>query len=215
MKKLSIIFLAFPLLFSSCNKKLKNDLNDLEKSVQEQKDLNAGLQNQVNNVNSLLGSNEPMIAITTFKDDNNVDRSVSNTYSFKAGNYSTQYMEDNGDGTYDVYIERFSDVEWHEGASIGFTYDPVTKAITAPYIQHYWDWNISGYNDRAYYNIYSLPLPTMTITINSIDISSGYIDLTAVAQAVDGYNNTVPNSATACTTSLAFKGKLAVMNETF
>lgn len=221
MKKLFITLLIAPLIFASCNKKLKKEMDELEQEVAAQKAQsenlqaqNTNLQNQINNVNSLLGSNEPVTITTTFQDNSNITRNVSNVFSFKSSNYSTQYMQENGNGTYDVYIERFGDVEWEEGARLSFVYDPSNGAITSPYMTHYWSWNISGYNNYAYYSG-GTPAPVINITLNKISTTTGEIDLTATASVVDGYNGAVPNAGKACSSTFSFKGTLGVMNNSF
>ncbi len=215
MKKLFLALLIAPILFLSCNKKLKKEMDELEKQLQEQKAQNATLQTQINGVASLLGSNEPMTVSTSFKYDNGITRTHSDVYSFKANNYYTQSIVDNGDGTYGIRIERFLDVDWNEAAEIEFTYISSTKAITDASISHYWDWNISGYNSSVAYSSTYSPVPTINITLNSINVSTGEIDLSASASVVDGYNGYVPNSGMACSTTLSFKGVLGKLNTTF
>jgi predicted small secreted protein len=213
MKK-SLFFFAILLvgsaLLSSCNKKLKKDIEELEKQVSD-------LQNQQNNTNAVIGANEPITATTTFIDDDGNTRTVTATYSFKAGDYSTQYMEDNGDGTYNVYIERFSDVDWNEGAWVYFNYDPATGAITNKSGGQYWDWQLS-YNGYVYYSDSYSPPATINITINSITMNNttntANISLTFSANASVAYGNNVtwavPNPGEETNTSFTFNGKLKI-----
>jgi hypothetical protein len=208
MKNILIICIILPLLLSSCNKKLKEDMKEMEREIENQKNINASLQNQ-------LGADEPITATTTFADDSNVTRTVSATYGFKASNGETQYMSLQSNGTYEILIQRFLDLDDNEGAWMMFYYNPSTGAITNPGMGHYWDWNISGYYSYAQYYLFYTPVPAINITIHSINTSTGYIDLTATGTASDGYNGTTPNSGKGATTTLSFKGTLGIMNNTF
>src|SRR5688572_20561133 len=119
MKKLVIIFsvLIAGSPFVSC-KKLKDDIKDLQSQVTDLrkqndtlKNHNSILQKQLNRIDSSIGSNEPITTTTTFEDNNGATRTISGVYKFKASDYSTQRLTKNTDGTYEVYIERFGDVE--------------------------------------------------------------------------------------------------------
>jgi outer membrane murein-binding lipoprotein Lpp len=217
MKKVTLLFLSASLmgatLLTSCNKKLKEDIKDLDSQVSDLKSQNEALQNQANTISAAIGSNEPITATTTFVDDNGATRTWTDTYNFKAGNYSTQYMEANGDGTFDIYIERFSDVDWYEGAWLEFTYDPTSGAVTNKEGGHYWDWNLP-YNDATrFYEGYTGC--TITIAISSINTTTGAISLsfTGVADDTYGANSStsyVPNDNKGATTTFSFTGTLKV-----
>ena len=211
MKKLFITLLVAPLLFASCNKKLKEDIKELDGQVNDLKSKNEALQNQINGVSSILGSNEPITATTSFLDDNGNSITWTDTYNFKSGNYETQYMEENNDGTYTIYIERFSDVEWYEGAWASFTYNPTTGGITDKRGGQYWDWNRS-FNSYAYYYDNTTGC-TINITLSSISTSTGDISLSFTATGNDTYatnTNYLPNDNEGATTTFSFTGKLKV-----
>lgn len=198
-------------MFTSCNKDLKDDIKDLQKK-------NSELQEKVDGIEAVLGANEPILAVTTFTDNDNVTRKVEGTYKFKASNRETSSMVKNEDGTYDIYIERFSDVEWYEGAWVAFTYNPTTKAVTHKRGGQYWD-NADPFYDNARYDedSYSTGL-TLTITLNNIDVATGAISLNFTAAGTADYTNGVyyyyvPNQGKPVSTSFAFTGKLSVFTQ--
>lgn len=216
MKKSSVIFSALvagATLFSSCNKNLKDDVRDLEKQVKELESHNSELKEQIGNIENALGSDEPIEATTTFVDDNNVTRTIKDKYPFKAGNNVTQRLVENGDGTYDIYIERFSDVMWYEGAWVAFTYNPSTKEITNKRGGQYWDDEDAYYNNARYdQNLYTQGL-TLTITVNSLNVSTGAISLKFSAAATSEYTSNIyyyytPNPGKQMSTEFTFTGKL-------
>ncbi|MGE5107339.1 MAG: hypothetical protein ACM3H8_07330 [Sphingobacteriales bacterium] len=190
-------------LFSSCTKSLKNDIKDLKQDVAD--------------IQGSLGSNEPITATTTFVDDSDVTRTVTGIYKFKSGNAATQSMTRNPDGTYAIYIERFSDVEWYEGAWASFTYNPTTKAVTNKIGGHYWD-DQDPYYDRAKYdeNFFNTGL-TMDIKVNNIDVATGDISISFSASGTSAYTTGVsytwsPNQGKAVSTNFTFTGKLTIFS---
>jgi hypothetical protein len=197
------MFLIGATIFSSCNKKLKDDIESMEKQV-------ADLKDQQNQTDAILGANEPMTASTKFTDDNGDEKIVTDIYKFKSSDNSTQGLYDNGNGTFTVYIERFSDVDWQEGAVIRFIYNPETKEITDKSVRHYWSLN-GPYNDNAYYYDYQTGA-TINVTINSINISTGNISVNVTASGDEQYSydyyDQVPNEGSPVTTTLSFSGKL-------
>jgi hypothetical protein len=158
MKKLAIILgvLIAGSPFVSCKKMkddikdLKNEISELQKQNDTLKDKNSALANQIDLVASAIGSNEPMIATTTFEDNSGTNRTISAVYNFKTSAYQTQSLYNNNDGTYDIYIERFGDVDWNEGAWVNFTYNPTTKAVTNLTSRHYWR-DYDPYSNRVRY----------------------------------------------------------------
>jgi len=217
MKKVLLIlslFVAGTATLTSCNKALKKDVKDLDKQVADLQAQNAQLQAQANTTSAVLGANEPITATTTFFDSNDSARTVTDTYYFKANNYSTQYIQDNGDGTFDVYIERFSDVDWNEGAEFGFTYDSATQMMSNQWCEQYWSDN-DPYGDYAYYPA-GYTGSTVNITLTSFNLLTGDINVSVSAAADVNFSTNypywVPNSPKTCSTSFSFKGKLKYMS---
>ncbi|HEX6426051.1 MAG TPA: bZIP transcription factor [Niastella sp.] len=224
MKKLVIIFgvLIAGSPFVSC-KKLKDDIkdlqsqvNDLEKQNDTLKNHNSVLQEQLNGVVSSLGSNEPIAATTTFEDDNGVTRTISGVYKFKSTDYYTQKLVKNTDGTYEIYIERFGDLNWNEGAWVGFTYNPTTKAVTNISGGQYWS-DADSYYDNARYSGTTTGL-TMNVTIESLDVTTGATSLKFSASGTSAYTNAVsywyvPNQGKPVSTTFSFAGKLKLFTQ--
>ena len=188
-------------MLTSCYKNLKDDIRDLR--------------GQVNDISHIIGSDDPMKATTTFKDDNDSTRTISETYSFKSVNSYTQYMWPNTDGTYTVNIQRFLDVDRNEWAKIQFRYNPATKAVTRLFVNHTWDYNPYPYNQFVYYSDqYTNPAPVMNLTINRLDMATGDISLTVTASGDGAYTTTYggPNPGKPVTTNITFTGKVKVFS---
>lgn len=201
------------LSFSSCNKNLKDDIKELQKQ-------NSEMQEKLKGIATLLGTDEPITATTTFKDSDGKTVTIKDTYSFKASGASTQALVKYPDGHYEIYIERFSDVNWNEGAWVAFNYNPTTKAITRKRGGQYWD-NFASYNDNARYdeNYFNTGL-TFNINIKNIDLASGVISLEVKIDGTEDYTNGVdywyvPRTGTAITTSFNFDGKLRTFESNY
>jgi hypothetical protein len=217
MKKLVIIFgvLIAGSPFVSC-KKLKDDIKDLQKEVTDLKNHNSALQEKLDGVASSLGSDEPISATTTFEDDNGKSITVTGIYKFKSSDYSTQRMIKNNDGTYEIYIERFSDVSWNDGAWAQFTYNPTSKAVTNVSGGQYWD-DADSYYDNAYYTS-SYTGATMSVSIDSLNITTGATSLKFTGNATSTYTNSapyyyVPNQGKPVSTNFTFVGKLKLFTQ--
>jgi hypothetical protein len=214
MKKLFITLLVVPLLFSSCNKKLKEEVKELDSQVSDLKSKNDALHNQINGLSSILGSNEPITATTSFVDDNGVTRTWTDTYSFKSSGPQGQLMEDNGDGTYDIFINRFKDVNGNEGAWVYFTYNPTTGVITNKGGGQYWEWNLP-YGDQAGY-IESYGNCTADITLSNMNATTGEISLSFSGTSNSAYYTNYPYYSpndTGASTSFSFTGTLSIYPE--
>lgn len=219
MKRSLIVFgimITGSAFFSSCNKNLKDDVKDLQQQVEELKKRSSELRDQAKAAGNAVGTDEPITATTTFTDNSNNTRTIKGTYQFKSGNSGTQYMVNNENGTYDIYIERFGDVEWEEGAFASFTYNPTTKEITQKSGGHYWD-DHDNYANHMWYNpgIYASGC-TVTITVNSLNVNTGEIAMSFSASATGEYTQAiynmydyyVPNPGQPASTNFSFTGKL-------
>jgi hypothetical protein len=211
MKRSFVVFstlIVAALSFSSCNKNLKDDIKDLQRENSEMKE-------KLNGIANALGSDEPIKVTTTFKDYDNVSRTITETYSFKSSGTNTQSMVKYPNGKYEIYVERFSDVYWNDGAWVAFTYDPATKAITEKRGGHYWS-DYGSYNSDTRFNEddYNTGL-TFNINIKSIDLTTGTISMEVAMSGTEEYSASVPsyyvpNTASAVSTSFSFDGKLRV-----
>jgi len=211
--KRSIVIVGLSLaglaMLPSCTKNLKDDVSDLKTQVDSLKKRNAALRDHAKETQNILGSDEPITATTSYKDDAGADQSYQDKYNFKAGNYSTQYMVEQSNGNYEVYIERFSDVEWYEGAWVSFAYNPTTKEMTQKGGGQYWS------NTSRWFNCYYYEGSTgqeVTINLKSINLTTGEISLDFTGTiAGANTNGNYPNPGVAHTTKFSFTGKLAVL----
>lgn len=207
------ILVAGTFAFSSCTKNLKDDIKDLQKQVDSLDKSNSELDEKIKDIENAIGSNEPIAVTSTFVDDNSVTRTIKDVYRFKSSGSSTHSLRQLNNGTYEVYIERFSDVDWWEGAWIAFTYAPSTKAITRKRGGHYWE-DYNPYNNRTRYDGINYTGSGLTIDINlkNLNLTTGEIALDFSANATADYTNTYtsnsPNPGQAMSTTFSFTGKL-------
>jgi hypothetical protein len=144
-KSLLIVFgLTFALLLGSCNKKLKKELDELKSDLDATKSELNSVKNQSNNNASLLGSSTP-ITVTINNANRQIDSvAFSGTYvfDFKWDNNSDDtYIRDNGNGTYDIYIERYGSVEGSDYVDIFIDnwdlVSPITSNVISVYAEKY------------------------------------------------------------------------------
>lgn len=188
MKLRSLFFIAFAVgILASCG------VDDLE--------------DRLDKVENSLGTNEPISV--NFKTTNYDDVEIveKTSYLFKAKGYN-QYMEDNGDGTYYVYVERFADVGWNEGAWVEFNYNPTTKEATNIESRIYFYDQFGNYlNPR--FSEDSYVGNTTSLTVSSFNTETGAVNLTLDASTdATATNNEFEGEPMSC--SFSFKGKLEV-----
>ncbi len=187
MKKITTIFAVLTVLITlttSCNKKIKEDMEDLEKSLNEQKSKNDNLQNQVNTLNGIL-TRTPMSVKFSTRDNDDATVAWEGSLSFTYGSdYGYSYIEDNGDGTYYIYIWRGGDLGTDFYAEVEFDYNPTTKVASTPYARH-----------RSYYSKQGSVSATFSgttniihsVTVNSFDFNAGTISLNYTGTTTGSY----------------------------
>ncbi len=175
MKKIFTTLAALTVLMTlttSCNKKLKEDMDDLEKSLNEQKSKGDNLQNQVNTLNGILVRTPIKVKFST-KDYDNEDVVIEGSYSMVGNSdYNTSVVMDNEDGTYIIYVSRRGDISGDYFTEIAFQYNPTTKVTTDIYVM------ARGATPK--YGIFSGRFSgtsniVHTMTVNSFDYTAGTI----------------------------------------
>ncbi len=191
LKLRPILFLFLPLVvvMSSC---LKGDLEDLEKQLAE--------------LEKALGSNEPVVlnfSTTTTASEPIVKNAA---FLFKGSDSDDNYMEDNEDGTYDIYVERSLDVDFDEYVWVYFRYDINSDEVT------YYEFGMGWYD--KYYNwinpyFYEGQLNVeLDFVLNSINTETGQVSFTANAQTNTSFSNEYSGQPMTC--KLDFNGKLGL-----
>lgn len=192
LKLRPILFLILPLMvvMSSC---LKGDLEDLEK--------------QLSDLENALGSNEPL-AINFTTETTDGDAIVKKTnYLFKSLGYYNNYMRDNQDGTFDIYIERYGDLDWNEGAWIYFEYDSETETFSDEEAGVYFYDKFGRWVNPDFDPDYAGH--TFELEINSINTETGQVSVSIVANTDEtASNNEYSGKPMSC--SFEFNGKLQV-----
>lgn len=189
MKIKSLLFIAALAAFiSSCG------INDLE--------------DRLDKVEDALGTNEPLKVDFRTTNDDNQEVAIKKEFLFKTGGYD-EYFEVYSDGWVYVYIERFSDVEWSEGARIYFSYNLDTKEISDEGSRIYF------YDKQGnWINPYFAPDyigHTFSIKVNSINAETGLVDVDVTGSTSENadYNEF---EGKPMSIKLNFRGKIDVYN---
>jgi hypothetical protein len=211
MKKIFTLLTAAAVvsfLSTSCNKKLKENMDELEASLNEEKAKNESLQNQVNTLNNAFVRSPLTVNFsTTNNDDETV--SASGDYQIIVGtDYLGSVMLDNdGDGTYNVTVARTPTAVSPFGpgtySSIEFTYNPTTGVITN--LEAY----NSGFSSQGQYfegEFYEDVECTQSLTVIAFDFNAGTISFNySASTTVDYGNNAFGNPMTL---TLKYSGSL-------
>lgn len=198
---------------TSCTKDLKDDARKLKEELEKLQAENDELKNSASNTSRTVGLDNPLKVTTVLTDFDNNQVTMERTYKFKASNSTSSYLLKNNDNTYKILIIRYRDAISIENCAISFTYNPSTKAITNKVISQQWwpdnepsEWWIeySGGENTAGL--------TREINIESIDLTTGEISLTAKASATGEYtrNGNGPYEGQPMSTTISYKGKLGV-----
>ncbi len=189
--KISVLLMAVAVVMtgtlSSCNKKLKEEMKDLESSVNEQKAKNDALQTQVNTLNSgLLRAPLKVNFTTTTTTDETVAFSKDLSLIYGA-EHSYSYISDNGNSTYNVYIYRGGDLSGDFSSEISFTYTPATSTASNITVE------VSGYSatgtyiDEAYF--YQTTGNTQTLAVSAFDYAAGTISFSYSGNTTSAYGS--------------------------
>lgn len=195
MKRSFVFFCALmagALSFSSCNKDLKDDLNELKRDA---------------------GVDEPLVVTTTFTDYKNQERKITGTLKYNNGVMDSDAMIKNPDGNYEIRIGRSMNLANDQWAGLGFYYDPATKKVLYVALEHYWeDLGFSNGHVEVYQNENPTNGLSFDLNIKSIDLESGNINLELKVEGTKEYasNNSwrVPNNNSGFTSVISFNGKL-------
>lgn len=210
------ILIAGSLAFTSCTKDLKNDISNLKKNAAAQHSKIDSIAERMDNIDIILGANEPITVTTTFADDNNSTRTIKGTYSFKSSNNVTQFARAQEDGSYLIHVERYLGIYSEERVSVLFRYDPASKEITQKEVVHEWD-DADSYFDNASYGDYYANHEglSINISVNNFNTTTGEISLAVAASGnadyatLMHYYNRSPNN-TPYSTSFSFTGKVKI-----
>lgn len=228
-KTLLLLSVAALFAFSSCNKALKEDLEDLQAQVDAQ---NATLNSQTNQLNE---TNNELNETTNQLNETNADLlivlkalmidspmeisfSIENdaspavTESFTGNFYLIGDPKDDcfiaditGDGTnYYIEIEKSDDLDDERYVSLEFNYNAVTNTVSngeARFRTYQPEFNNGFYFD-AYIDQEDA---NVTFTVNSFDYAAGTIDVTVTFSGTENTSNSYGNPATG---SFRYKGRL-------
>ena len=212
MKTYIILVSTMLLGLGSCTKTIKDDLRDLQQKIDALKKKNAELIEKAGGVENLIGSDEPIIASTTFEGNDGLPIIIKDTFSFKGNSGYTHSMRPLPNGQIQVQIVRFGKPDEAESSYLTFKYDPITKKVTQPNVQHSWYdrdiyWNYAIYDPSVYNKGIS-----MKANVEKFDTNTGEIKISFTCQADAEYTSSMdewsPNPGKPMSTTLSFSGKL-------
>ena len=141
--------------FSSCNKKLKDDIKKQDEEVAALKALqeansaaNATNAANLNGVSAMIGYNSPFsMSLTTKNTADSVIKENKTYRYYTGGDYC--YMQPNGVGTWYVELSVSEIPNWNREAYLSCTYNPTTKVVTNARVNlNYYDYTYSYKNPR-------------------------------------------------------------------
>jgi hypothetical protein len=165
-----------------------------------------GLDNRLDKVEDALGTDEPLKVTFSTTNYDDVTIASNRTYLLKSSG-TNEYIWDNLDGTYEIYIERFSDVEWYEGAWIEFTYNPETREVTNDEAGTYFYDQFGSYHNARFYE--NQDANAVEIEVNSFNAETGKISVNVTANSEEAYGNNI-YEGNPMTMTLRFRGNLRV-----
>lgn len=214
MKKIFLLLSAALVLgttFSSCNKKLKDELDELSADVDNLETQNANLQNQTNNLqnqntdlqnqntnltnqvnvlNEATGANAPIAFSFSGTPTEGTTLNFTGSYIFKPEGYNS-YMEKYADDEYYVYIERYLEGSLDgEYVYIEFYYNPITKEA---YDIEIGNNEIYTYGLDAGYYYFNFDTDeannTISINVTNFDFSTGSVAVEVTASSTADYTD--------------------------
>jgi hypothetical protein len=211
MKKTITIFAALAvvsLLSTSCNKKLKENMDDLESSLNEEKAKNESLQSQVNTLNNAFVRTPLTVNFSTTNGDDEAV-TASGDYQMAVGaDYYTSVMVNNEDGTYTITLARTASSVNPFGlntmSQISFKYNPTTGEVI----------NLGAYctgfssNGQYYQASFTENAEcAQNLTVTAFDFNAGTISFNySASTTVDYGSNAYGNPMTL---TLSYSGSLA------
>jgi hypothetical protein len=179
--------LAMTLVLGSCNKKLKNDLEDVSSDLDATKAQLAANQALLDSIAAVSANNGALLSAGTpiTVTINNANRMVDSVAFAATIKYdfmwdrpeNAGYVEDNNDGTFDIFIERYATVEGSEYSYIHIDdwdlVSPIANNTVAVYASKYFAptdlsqslyWYTNGYLNHGSF--------ASTLTINSFILNT-------------------------------------------
>jgi hypothetical protein len=206
MKKITILFTLFVLvaaLTTSCNKKKLDELEESNAAIKAQND---AIQAQLNGViNADMGT--PInVSFTGNRYIDSAAFSFSKSFSgLDAGDYGNNYVYDNGDGTYEIYVYRYTNEGW---AYIYFSqYDPTDDSYSYYYVESEGTY-LQSDNSALYLYSWGDGQWSNNAVLNSVNYtpSNGMFDVNITVTTPDGStDNSTENPST---TVYSFSGAL-------
>ncbi len=164
------------------------------------------LDKRLDKLENTLGTNEPLKVDFATTNYNDVAIAKETSFKFKSLD-NDEAIWDLQNGSYYVYIERFSDIDWNQGGWIEFYYNPTSKEVTDA------EGGVYFYDQYSYYNSYNFYEDnggnTVDLEVTSFNAETGKISVNFVASTDASAGNNVYEGK-AMTISMKFSGKLRV-----
>lgn len=164
------------------------------------------LENRIDKVEGSLGTNEPLKVDFSTKNSNDIDIINKRSYLFKSGD-NDEAIWDNGNGTFYVYVERFGDVEWYEGAWIEFEYNEETKEVTNASAGTYFYNQFGNYESLSFND--NNDANSVQVDVNTFNSETGKISVNVTASSEAAYSGN-RYEGKPMNLDMSFRGKLRV-----
>ncbi len=164
------------------------------------------LEDRIDKVEDALGANEPLKATFSTTNSNNEVVAKETSFKFKS-NSNSEAIWDYQNGEYYVYIERFADVEWEEGAWLEFYYNPETQEISGENFGVYFHDQYGSYRNHRFYG--NNDGNTVEIKVLAFNAETGKVSV-EVEGSTDASAENNSFSGKTMTGTLKFRGNLRV-----
>jgi hypothetical protein len=164
------------------------------------------LEDRLDNIEGVLGSDSPIKAdfSTTDYDDATFTRKVN--YSIKPSSYGAQ-IYDYGNGNYNIQIYRLGDIDGEEYAGLEFDYNAETKEVSNQYAEIEFRNNFGSGREASFYEHNTGN--SIEITVKSINLETGSIKVGVIAESTEDYSENVFEGRPMKLT-LSFSGRLSI-----
>lgn len=146
------------------------------------------LEDRIEKLETTIGSNEPLTVDFNTTDAQNRDITLKRDFNYKpVGGFNT-YIQFYTPNILEVYVERFSDSNWSEGAWIAFTYNTETKEVSNAganiyFINRYGYWLRPNFYDNE-------DVSNGELKVNAVDLQKGFVDVEFSASTTsESFNN--------------------------
>jgi hypothetical protein len=193
MKNFYLLAIIVATLFS-CTKDLEDSLDTTESKLNETESKLNDTESELNDLKSTLEeagiSSNPVKVKHVYSLDDSGSYPMEDEFEFNLKEEGNSYIEDNGDNEYYIELEYYGDIHGNKGVTIEFLYNSSTKTITSKELELYYYNKYGRSIDLGYYDGSNDSNKSGDIVVNSIDLETGKINISAkIEYTKDSYNS--------------------------